>query len=89
MCWQVASCTLDASTKIYAYRVDCVHTDTMRMAGGLGRTQQEKGAGGDQGAAGEGDSGGPTDVRKKKRVSNPYACVCADCVFSLGSIFKL
>ena len=40
--FQMASCTLDASTKIYAYRVDCVHTDTMRMAGGLGRTQQEK-----------------------------------------------
>jgi len=34
-CWQVASCTLDASTKIYAYRVDCVHNDVLKMAGGL------------------------------------------------------
>ena len=33
--WQVASCTLDASTKIYAYRVDCVHADVFKMAGGL------------------------------------------------------
>ncbi|XP_018008746.1 condensin complex subunit 2-like [Hyalella azteca] len=41
--FQVASCTLDASTKIYAYRVDSVHTDTMRMAGGLGRTQHDAG----------------------------------------------
>ena len=40
--FQVASCTLDASAKIYAYRVDCIHTDTMRMAGGLGRTQDKQ-----------------------------------------------
>ena len=35
----MASLTLDASTKIYAYRVDSIHTDTLKMAGGLGRTQ--------------------------------------------------
>ncbi|XP_045608820.1 condensin complex subunit 2 [Procambarus clarkii] len=40
--FQVASCTLDASTKIYAYRVDSVHTDTLKMAGGLGRTQDKE-----------------------------------------------
>ncbi|XP_076359105.1 non-SMC condensin I complex subunit H [Tachypleus tridentatus] len=34
--FQVASCTLDASTKIYAYRVDCVHAEAFKMAGGLG-----------------------------------------------------
>ncbi|KAG7172780.1 Condensin complex subunit 2-like [Homarus americanus] len=37
--FQVASCTLDASAKIYAYRVDSIHTDTLKIAGGLGRTQ--------------------------------------------------
>lgn len=40
--FQAASCTLDASTKIYAYRVDCVHIDTLKMAGGLGRTANEE-----------------------------------------------
>jgi len=43
--FQAASCTLDASTKIYAYRVDCVHNDLLKMAGGLGRTAQEEGQG--------------------------------------------
>ncbi|XP_066958009.1 condensin complex subunit 2 isoform X2 [Macrobrachium rosenbergii] len=45
--FQVASCTLDASTKIYAYRVDSVHTDTLKMAGGLGRTQDKEKKDGD------------------------------------------
>ena len=40
---QVASCTLDASAKIYGYRVDSVHTDTLKMAGGLGSSKGEKG----------------------------------------------
>ncbi|KAF0992162.1 hypothetical protein HZS_1695 [Henneguya salminicola] len=34
--FQVASCTLDASVKIYGHRVDCVHLDTYRIAGSLG-----------------------------------------------------
>lgn len=33
--FQVASCTLDASVKIYSYRVDAVHTDVIKMAGGV------------------------------------------------------
>ncbi|XP_049808355.1 condensin complex subunit 2 [Schistocerca nitens] len=33
--FQVASCALDASTKIYAARVDRVHSDGMKMAGSL------------------------------------------------------
>lgn len=39
--FQVASFTLDASTKIYAYRVDSIHTDTLKMAGGLGHTHDK------------------------------------------------
>ncbi|KAL0269840.1 UNVERIFIED_CONTAM: hypothetical protein PYX00_007439 [Menopon gallinae] len=33
--FQVASCTLDASVKIYGYRVDAVHTEAIKMAGGV------------------------------------------------------
>ena len=59
---QVASCTLDASTKIYAYRVDCIHTDTMRMAGGMGMTQQHKQS--DQPGGGD-DQAAPTAKRRR------------------------
>ncbi|NXT22900.1 CND2 protein, partial [Syrrhaptes paradoxus] len=34
---QVAAGTLDASAKIYAVRVDVVHTDTYKVLGGLGK----------------------------------------------------
>jgi len=33
--FQVASCTLDASVKIYSYRVDSVHSEAFRILGGL------------------------------------------------------
>ena len=66
--FQVAAGTLDASTKIYAYRVDSVYGDTLKIAGGLGQAgKQEQGAG-DEGAdeVGEdGETGG--DQPKKKR----------------------
>ena len=39
--FQAASCALDASAKIYAYRVDSVHSDTLKLAGGVGKTAQE------------------------------------------------
>ncbi|KFP77368.1 Condensin complex subunit 2, partial [Acanthisitta chloris] len=34
---QVAAGTLDASTKIYAGRVDAVHAETYRVLGSLGK----------------------------------------------------
>lgn len=34
---QVAAGTLDASTKIYAVRVDAVHADVYKVLGGLGK----------------------------------------------------
>lgn len=40
--FQMASCTLDASAKIYAYRVDCVHADVYKMAGGLSLAEEPK-----------------------------------------------
>lgn len=46
---QVAAGTLDASTKIYAVRVDAVHADAYRVLGGLG-AETKPGEGGIEGA---------------------------------------
>ncbi|KAJ1524913.1 hypothetical protein ONE63_009771 [Megalurothrips usitatus] len=40
--FQVASCTLDASTKIYSFRVDAVHSDVVQMATSIGRAETNK-----------------------------------------------
>ncbi|XP_051896987.1 condensin complex subunit 2 [Pristis pectinata] len=42
--FKMAAGTLDASTKIYAVRVDAVHTDVFRILGGLGKNPEEPGA---------------------------------------------
>jgi condensin complex subunit 2 len=74
--WQVASCTLDASTKIYAYRVDCVHTDVLKMAGGLAaghqKTHADTGGGeeGEDGQDGSRESGEVVRTKKKSRKVN-------------------
>ena len=34
---------MDASAKIYGYRVDSLHSDTLKLAGGVGKTAQEAG----------------------------------------------
>jgi condensin complex subunit 2 len=39
--FQVASCTLDASVKIYSCRVDSVHNETYKVLGGLNRTESK------------------------------------------------
>jgi condensin complex subunit 2 len=54
--FQVASCTLDASVKIYSYRVDSVHSEAYKMLGGLART--EGGEEEEENAAKAGDEGG-------------------------------
>lgn len=36
--FQRASCTLDAGVKIYAYRVDSVHSDVYKVMSGLSRS---------------------------------------------------
>ena len=38
----LAGCTLDAAGKIYACRVDSVHTETYRVVTGLSRSAQPK-----------------------------------------------
>lgn len=63
---------MDASTKIYAYRVDCVHNDTLKMAGGLGRTGAESNQDqqdGENAADGEQEED-PAKAKKKTRVSH-------------------
>ena len=40
--FQVASCTLDASVKIYSYRVDSVHSEAYKVLGGLNRGEAGK-----------------------------------------------
>lgn len=42
--FQVASCTLDASAKIYAGRVDSIHTQAYKMLSGLGHTENNQGS---------------------------------------------
>ncbi|XP_056457719.1 condensin complex subunit 2 isoform X1 [Gadus chalcogrammus] len=63
--FKVAAGTLDASTKIYAVRVDAVHADAYRVLGGLGsETKPGEAAAGEEGGA-EGDVAAPK--AKKKR----------------------
>ena len=40
-CGQLASSTLDASAKIYAGRVDAIHTEVYKVLSGLGRGASE------------------------------------------------
>jgi condensin complex subunit 2 len=40
--WQKASASLDASAKIYGYRVDSVHSETFKFLGGLSRTDMKE-----------------------------------------------
>lgn len=37
--WQKASASLDASAKIYGFRVDAVHSDTFKFLNGLNRNE--------------------------------------------------
>ena len=63
--FMASSCALDASTKIYAHRVDAVHSDTMKLASGVGSNKEEGAAGG----AGEGgEENGDDDGASKKRI---------------------
>ena len=39
--WQKASASLDATAKIYGYRVDSVHSETFKFLGGLNRNKKE------------------------------------------------
>jgi len=72
--FQVAAGTLDASTKIYAYRVDSVYGDTLKIASGLGQASKQDGPEGGMGgdmeevAAEDGDPNNPDQPKKKRRL---------------------
>ena len=65
--FQAASCALDASAKIYAYRVDSVHSDTLKLAGGVGKTAQEQEEHDKAQGNAEGDANEIGDKKEKRR----------------------
>jgi len=54
-----ASCTIEASARIYGCRVDCVHSDTFRILGGLSSGLDDEGDKGEDGQGG---------TRKRRRI---------------------
>merc|ERR1719228_2179574 len=76
--FQIAAGTLDASTKIYGFRVDVVYNDTFKLASGLTQSSKQKAdesldgsnVEGDEGATGEGEEGlnNQEGTKKRKRI---------------------
>ncbi|XP_052758887.1 condensin complex subunit 2 [Galleria mellonella] len=69
---QTASTVVDASARIYSFRVDAVHYDVLKMAGGLSKAAQTKrGKKDDDGASQEEGAvdGEAAPVKKKKKRS--------------------
>ncbi|XP_068618484.1 condensin complex subunit 2 [Battus philenor] len=70
---QTASTFVDASARIYSFRVDAVHYDVLKIAGGLSKAAQTKRGKKDDNDAGSQDEGATeTDaapVKKKKKKS--------------------
>jgi condensin complex subunit 2 len=70
--FQRASCTLEASVKIYSCRVDSIHGDTYKMLGGLNRTDNKNGNNdnfGDDNAGDNEEAGAEGGASKKKTTS--------------------
>ncbi|KAG8509675.1 Condensin complex subunit 2, partial [Galemys pyrenaicus] len=64
--FKVAAGTLDASTKIYAVRVDAVHADVYRVLGGLGKEAPSP----EEGES-HGEDGSATEMGTTKKVPKP------------------
>ncbi|XP_023233569.1 condensin complex subunit 2-like [Centruroides sculpturatus] len=64
--FQIASCTLDAGTKIYASRVDCVYANTFKIASGLGIVEDNRKNNEQVENVENGEEHGKTDKKKKK-----------------------
>lgn len=98
--FQAASCALDASAKIYAYRVDSVHSDTLKLAGGVGKTaqeQEENAQGNAVGGSNEDGANSANDKKEKRRrkdkptiEKNLSAINCSkfDLEFDVDPLFK-
>ncbi|CAN7990175.1 unnamed protein product [Ixodes hexagonus] len=75
--FQAASCTLDASAKIYAYRVDRVYSEALQIAGELGipsRAKKNKGKGASRRMEDEEAATATTDDGPKKPAKGRRAC---------------
>ncbi|EDQ86567.1 uncharacterized protein MONBRDRAFT_28164 [Monosiga brevicollis MX1] len=71
--FQIASCTLDASVKIYSYRIDSIHSEAYKVLGGIARGEtrgddDEEDADLEDGQGGE--EGENAKKRRKKRATN-------------------
>merc|ERR1719350_70393 len=76
--FKIAAGTLDASTKIYGFRVDVVYNDTFKLASGLTQSSKQKAdenldgsnVEGEEGAAAEGEEGlnNQDGTKKRKRI---------------------
>ncbi|XP_043537271.1 condensin complex subunit 2 [Chiloscyllium plagiosum] len=64
--FKMAAGTLDASTKIYAVRVDAVHSDVFRILGGLGKNTEEPGTEVNPESSEGQNSKGPQKQNKRK-----------------------
>ncbi|XP_074526505.1 condensin complex subunit 2 isoform X2 [Halichoeres trimaculatus] len=74
--FKVAAGTLDASTKIYAVRVDAVHADAYRVLGGLGaETKPGEDPGPQEEDGGEGVSGSEATAKQPKKKRPPKKTV--------------
>ncbi|XP_039755774.1 condensin complex subunit 2 isoform X2 [Pararge aegeria] len=66
--FQTASTVLDATARIYSFRVDAVHWDVLKMAGGLSKAAQTKrGKKDDDNVQDEAPAEGEAAVTKKKK----------------------
>ena len=97
--FQAASCALDASAKIYAYRVDSVHSDTLKLAGGVGKTakEQENAHENAEGGSNEDGASSANDKKEKRRKKdkptieknlNGINCSKFDLEFDVDPLFK-
>ena len=66
-----ASCTLDASVKIYSYRVDDVHLSSYRVLANLNRTDNKKDGEGEDGGVLDGEDEEGSGQRVSKRRAGP------------------
>ena len=94
--FQAASCALDASAKIYAYRVDSVHNDTLKLAGGVGKTNEPVDQRpDDQDVPGDDPDDEGRKIKRKKKAAatvekniNNINCNKFDLEFDVDPLFK-
>lgn len=93
--FQAASCALDASTKIYSYRVDSVHNETIKLASGVtSRNEDRNKRTGEENEADHEEEGGKKLKKKRRRANtveknlNNINCAKFDLEFDIDPLFK-